>query len=26
LLLCGGNANLDNMTDYREKLGAPTPL
>ncbi len=26
LLLCGGNANFDNMTDYREKLGAPTPL
>ena len=26
LLLCGGNASLDNMQEYREKLGAPTPL
>lgn len=25
LLLCGGNASLDNMLEYREKLGAPTP-
>jgi threonine dehydratase len=26
LLLCGGNANFENMKDYQQKLGAPAPL